>query len=179
MCRGLVSRIGLHPRNGDVRESLSLIHLPKAFKTLLHLLLLLLILVFSQNITRGQILTFEFSALAGSEATAGSNSNDANLTTSTISRGAGLTASNNGGRFNATSWALTSIANAVSGDDYMEFTITPNGGFQFDVSSIFIQLQRSSTGPSAIALRSSVDGYTANLRDYSFCWFLLRGRLFC
>ena len=111
----------------------------------------------------GQILTFEFSGLAGNEATASSNSNDANLTSSTISRGAGLTASANGGRFNATSWALTSIANAVSGNDYMEFTITPNNGYQFSVSSVYIQLQRSGTGPRGVALRNSIDNYASNL----------------
>ena len=124
---------------------------------------LLACVLFLQSNGFGQILTFEFSSLAGGEATATSNFNDPNLTSSTISRGAGLTAAANGGRFNATSWALTSIANAVSGNDYMEFTITPNGGYQFDVSSVIISLQRSSTGPSAIALRNSVDGYTSNL----------------
>lgn len=112
---------------------------------------------------RGQILTFEFSALKGDEATANSNSNHANLSSSTISRGAGLTASENGGRFNATSWALTSIANALSGNDYMEFTITPNAGYQFSVSSVVVQWQRSGTGNTAIALRSSVDGYATDL----------------
>lgn len=129
-----------------------------------HLLLftLLLFMGFTQ-VGWGQILTFEFSALAGGEASALSNFNDANLTSSTITRGAGLTASANGGRFNATSWALTSIANAVSGNDYMEITITPNSGYQFSVSSIYVQLQRSATGPRAIALRSSVDNYAANL----------------
>lgn len=115
------------------------------------------------NVGNGQILTFEFSSLAGNEATANSNYNDANLTSSIISRGAGLTASTNGGRFNATNWALTSIANAVSGNNYMEFTITPDAGYQFSVSSIYIQMQRSSTGPRGIALRSSVDGYATNL----------------
>ena len=110
-----------------------------------------------------QILTFDFASLGGSEITASSNSNNANLTASTISRGAGLTASGNSGRFNATNWALTSIDNAVSGNKYMEFTITPNSGFQFSVSSIVIQLQRSSTGPSAIALRNSTDSYASNL----------------
>ncbi|MBE0661483.1 MAG: T9SS type A sorting domain-containing protein [Bacteroidales bacterium] len=111
----------------------------------------------------GQILTFEFSALAGGEATATSNSNDANLNSSTISRGAGLTAAANGGRFNATNWALTSIANAVSGNDYMEFTMTPNSGYQFSVSSIYVQWQRSATGNTAISLRSSVDSYATDL----------------
>lgn len=112
-----------------------------------------------------QILTFEFSALAGSEVTATSNTNNAGLTSSTISRGAGLSASGNTGRFNATGWAVTSIANAVSGNNYMEFTITPTSGNQFSISSIVIQLQRSATGPSALALRSSVDAYATNLDD--------------
>ncbi|OFY24273.1 MAG: hypothetical protein A2W98_15430 [Bacteroidetes bacterium GWF2_33_38] len=115
------------------------------------------------NLGWGQILTFEFSALGGSEATAASNSNDANLSSSTISRGAGLTAAANGGRYNATSWALTSIANSVSGNDYMQFTITPNSGYQFSVSSITISLQRSATGPRGIALRNSLDSYASNL----------------
>jgi len=115
-----------------------------------------------------EILTFEFSALAGNEETAASNSNDANLGSSTISRGSGLTATNNADRFNAESWALTSISNAVSGNDYMEFTITPNSGYQFSVSSIYLQLQRSGTGPSGIAIRSSVDNYGSNLdQEYS------------
>ncbi|MCA0447187.1 MAG: T9SS type A sorting domain-containing protein [Bacteroidetes bacterium] len=108
-------------------------------------------------------LTFEFVSLAGDETTVSSSGNDANLTASTMSRGAGLTATTNAQRLNATNWALTSIANAVSENKYMEFTITPQTGFQFSVSSIFINLQRSATGPSAVALRSSVDGYASDL----------------
>jgi len=110
-----------------------------------------------------QILTFEFSALAGNEETAGSNLNDDNLTASTISRGAGLTASANAQRFNATQWALESIANAISGDKYMEFTITPQSGYQFTVSSIYVQWQRSATGNTEVSLRSSVDNYASDL----------------
>jgi hypothetical protein len=126
--------------------------------------LLLLIFAFGLGyLGWGQILTFEFSALGGGEASAASNFNDANLSSSTITRGAGLTASANAQRFNATNWALTSIANAVSGDDYMEFTITPNSGYHFSVSSIVVQWQRSSTGNSAISLRSSVDSYATDL----------------
>ncbi len=113
----------------------------------------------------GQILTFEFSALAGNEVSANSNSNDANINSSIITRGAGLTASSNVGRFNATSWATTSIANAVSGNDYMEFTISPNLGYQFNVSSIVVQWQRSETGNTAISLRSSLDNYATDLDD--------------
>jgi len=134
----------------------------KRMKNLIRVCVLFFALLVGEN-SWGQILTFDFAGLAGNEATAASNSNNANLNSSTISRGAGLTASTNGDRFNATNWALTSIANAVTGNNYMEFTITPNTGHQFSVSSIVINLQRSGTGPSAVALRSSADGYTTNL----------------
>ena len=110
-----------------------------------------------------EIITFDFAALAGGEATAGSNFNNAGLTSSTISRGSGLTASANVSRFNATNWALTSIENAVSGSKYMEFTITPNAGQKFTVTTIVVQWQRSLTGNTAIALRSSVDTYATDI----------------
>ncbi|MBL0359431.1 MAG: InlB B-repeat-containing protein [Chitinophagaceae bacterium] len=120
-------------------------------------------LFFLGNVSQSQILTFDFAGLAGSEATASSNTNNVNLTASTISRGAGLTAGANADRFNASSWAITSIANAVTGNDYMEFTITPNSGYQFSVSSVVIQLQRSATGLTQVALRNSLDSYGADL----------------
>jgi hypothetical protein len=118
----------------------------------------------SNSVTPGEIiLTFENEGLAGNEASAASNFNNTNLTASTLTRGAGLTAATNADRFNATNWAVTSIANAVTGNDYMEFTITPNSGAQFAVSAMIFNIQRSATGLSQIALRSSVDGYAADL----------------
>jgi hypothetical protein len=111
----------------------------------------------------GQIITFDFVGLAGNEVSANSNFNDPNLSVSTITRGSGLTAANNAGRFNAINWAVTSIANAVAGNDYMEFTITPNTSYEFEVTTIDVNFQRSGTGPRGIALRSSLDGYTANI----------------
>ena len=92
-----------------------------------------------------------------------SNANDANLYSSSITRGAGLTATDAWDRFNATSWATTSIENAVSGNKYVEFTITPRAGFRFTVSSITVQWRCSGTGGTQIALRSSVDNYASNL----------------
>lgn len=130
---------------------------------------LVILFIFTVSLMWGTvILTFEFSGLSGNEVSASSNYNDPNLTSSTITRGFGLTATGNANRYNATSWALTSIANAVSGDDYMEFTITPTGGNEFAVTSIYIQMQRSSTGPRGIALRSSINNYASNLdQEYS------------
>jgi|UPI000484D6B8 hypothetical protein len=126
-------------------------------------LLFLLSLLFFSSWGWGQIVAFEFVGLAGSENTFNATTVNPGLSTCTISRGAGLTASANADRFNATAWALTSISNAVSGNNYMEFSITPNGGVQFSVTSIIINIQRSGTGLSAIALRSSVDNYSTDL----------------
>jgi len=123
----------------------------------------LILLICALNFGFGQIITFDFNGLAGNEASAGSNYNDLNLGTSTITRGAGLSAANNANRFNATGWAGTSIANAVAGDDYIEFTITPNATYEFNVTTIEVNFQRSGTGPRGIALRSSLDGYAANI----------------
>jgi hypothetical protein len=109
------------------------------------------------------ILTFDFATLAGGEATANSGFNNPGLSSSTISRGSGLTATNNAGRFNAVNWATNSIENAVAGSKYMEFTITPDAGQKFTVTSMTVQWQRSGTGNTAIALRSSVDSYAADI----------------
>lgn len=131
----------------------------KAMKTFYQVILLSLF----SSMAHGQLMTFDFAALAGNEVSAASNANDPNISTGTITRGAGLTASANGGRFNATNWSTVSIPNAVSNNQYMEITITPDPGCDFSISSIVVQLQRSATGPSSIALRSSADGFTANL----------------
>lgn len=110
-----------------------------------------------------QILTFDFAGAAGNEVSLNSNFNNPGLNSSTITRGIGLTASVNGDRFNATNWAISNITNAVSGNHYMEFTISALAAYSFSISSIQIQFQRSGTGPSQLALRSDVDGYVADL----------------
>ena len=136
----------------------------KKFTILKTILLAVIMLVVGNGCLFGaEIITFEFSALAGDEATATSNANDVNLNASTISRGSGLTANANAQRYNATNWAITSIANAVSGNKYMEFTVSPKSGFQFNVSSIVAQWQRSGTGNTKISLRSSADSYATDL----------------
>ncbi len=111
-----------------------------------------------------QIVTFDFAGLAGNEATATNNAKDANLDDTVISRSPTMpSAASNGDRFNSTNWAIVSIANAVSGGKYMEFTITPKAGYQFNVSSIYVQWQRSSTGNRGVSLRSSLDSYASDI----------------
>jgi len=121
--------------------------------------LLFSILILASQLAWGQILTFEFSALAGDEASANSNFNDANLISSTITRGSGVTAATNAQRFNSSSWSTGSI----DLNDYVEFTITPNAGKKFSITSVVMLHQRSGTGPTSFVLRTSSDGYTTDL----------------
>jgi len=58
-------------------------------------------------------------------------------------------------------------AGAVNTAMYMEFSLSPNSGYQLDISSIVLTMRRSNTGspagsgPTSWALRSSQDGFTA------------------
>lgn len=47
--------------------------------------------------------------------------------------------------------------------NYMQVTVTPNAGTTYDLTGITFRHQRSGTGVRTYAVRSSVDGYVANL----------------
>ena len=58
---------------------------------------------------------------------------------------------------------------ALDPNAYMQFSISPNTGYQLDLSSIALTIRRSTTGtpsgsgPTSWSLRSSLDGFTANI----------------
>jgi hypothetical protein len=58
---------------------------------------------------------------------------------------------------------------ALDPSAYFQFTISPNTGYQLDLSGVVLRIRRSTTGspsgsgPTSWALRSSIDGYASNL----------------
>ena len=58
---------------------------------------------------------------------------------------------------------------ALDPNAYLQFTISPNTSYQLDLSSIVLRIRRSTTGspsgsgPTSWSLRSSLDGYAANI----------------
>lgn len=62
---------------------------------------------------------------------------------------------------------------ALDPNAYLQFSVTPNTGYQVDISSIVLRIRRSNTGtpsgsgPTSWALRSSIDGYAANIASNS------------
>ncbi|MES2431393.1 MAG: T9SS type A sorting domain-containing protein [Bacteroidota bacterium] len=72
---------------------------------------------------------------------------------------AGASGVNNGG-FAARTGAINTGA---SGSAYLEFTLTPAAGNKVSLTGITFGSRSTGTGPAAFTLRSSLDGYTADL----------------
>ncbi len=124
---------------------------------------LLIIMLLAFDFGFGQIIYFNFQGLTGITVTDTSDFNDDALTFSTVSRGVGLEGAANDDGFAAKGWSTISIEDAVTNNDYFEFSITPNTGFEFNVSTIAFSIARSANGLSELALRSSADGYNTNI----------------
>ena len=117
-----------------------------------------------------QLLQWNTYGNTGTELTEPSVFNNANITAADLTFGAGIVPAGNGFRFGGTSWfdsgntvAGNTLAEAIAGNNYIQFVVTPNFNYAFTPTSFVFSWGRSGTGPLNIALRSSVDGYTANL----------------
>ena len=128
-----------------------------------------MLLFVSVSNVNAQLMQWNTYANAGTETTEPSTSHDANLAATNLTQGS-ITAASNSNRFGGTNWFNTgnnsagnTLAQAIEGNDYIQFIITPNTGYSFTPTSLVFTWDRSSTGPSSVALRSSVDAYATDL----------------
>jgi|GEM_PF-1166330 len=129
---------------------------------------LILVFLLSLKIAYGQLLTWNTFGNAGTEATEPSVSNNPNLTSSNLNyTGSTVTPAVNGNRFGGNNWLNvsnpTTQADAIAGNKYIQFTVTPNGGFSFTVTNLSYQWQSSGTGPTSLIFRSSADAFASNI----------------
>jgi hypothetical protein len=110
---------------------------------------------------KGQILAWETTGLAGNEATFNSTTTNANLNTSTLSRGAGLAANSLADTFNSSSFTTTAttLNDAITNNDYLQFTINAKPGFSVSLSTLNATFKRSSTGPTTFQWQYSLNGF--------------------
>lgn len=106
----------------------------------------------------------------GTETTEPSVANDANIGASILTFGPGVTAAANANRFGGSDWFDTgntvtgnTLAEAITGNNFIQFVVTPNSGFSFTPTSLVFRWDRSGTGPSSVTLRSSADSYALDL----------------
>ncbi|HNX01421.1 MAG TPA: hypothetical protein PKK33_08660, partial [Candidatus Cloacimonadota bacterium] len=127
----------------------------------------------SVNLLGTTLMSWDFAGNAGNETTVTAGIIDSNISSTApsgvISRGAGINAATNGDRFNANLWTTTNnnLADAITNNKYMQFVITPGPSMAMTITSLHMLLQRSSTGPYAFAIRSSVDSYASDLGTFS------------
>jgi hypothetical protein len=133
------------------------------------LLLIVLVCSVSNNVD-AQLLQWNTFGNAGTETTEPSIFNDPNLSGVTnLTQGAGITPAANTNRFGGNNWWNTgnsvnsTLSEAVAGNDYLQFIVTPNVGFSFTPTSFVFSWDHSASGPNSVTLRSSVDGFTADL----------------
>ena len=84
---------------------------------------------------------------------------DPHISVSGIQRGSGITAAIGTDRYNAANFASAVKDTA----DYFSFIMIPDSGYQINFTNFSYTGLRSSTGPVAFSLRSSINGYAANI----------------
>jgi len=109
------------------------------------------------------VATWDFAGAAGNEASS-AGTMLGNMDASSLTRGGGLVAANNGGSFAANNFNIgvnNALSDALASDDYFTFSLLASSGYEFSLSSMDFQFQRSGSGPNAFALFSSVGGFAA------------------
>lgn len=84
---------------------------------------------------------------------------NSNITVSGIRRGSGITGTNANDRYTASGWNSGSLDT----NDYFEFTLTPNSGYEIDFVSFVYTAQASGSGPVNFVFKSGVDSFSGNI----------------
>lgn len=115
----------------------------------------------------GALVTFDFSGASGINSSWSTGTTaDPDTIVSAFTDGAGITAVSGNGRLNASAWTQTGgLAVAEANNDYLTFTITPQGGYALNLNSAVVTftLQVSSTGPHSYSLVDEVG--TSSITD--------------
>ncbi|NDP21670.1 MAG: T9SS type A sorting domain-containing protein [Paludibacter sp.] len=121
----------------------------------------------------GQLLQWNTFGNAGTETTEPSVFNDSHIYSANLTQGV-ITAAANGNRFGGSGWFNTgntlagnTLVEAITGNDYIQFIVTPYSSYSFTPTSFAFQWDKSETGPKSVTLRSSVDSYSSDLGTIS------------
>jgi hypothetical protein len=111
----------------------------------------------------GGLVTFDLTAQPGNEVSAPATSSTG-LTSSALSRAAALTPELGSGSINSTGWTTSGTADP---SDYYTFTVTPGSGCTVTLTSVAIDVQASSTGPSKGDVATSADAFATHTASFA------------
>jgi hypothetical protein len=111
---------------------------------------------------------WDMAGLAGNEASVNAQTTGTSVDTCTLSRGAGLVADTGANYFDSVSWSTgTAVTDAQSGNNYLSMSLAATAGNTLSITNISWNMNRTSTSASDYTLRSSADGFTADLYTWN------------
>lgn len=91
------------------------------------------------------------------------------LSSATLTIGSGVTASSASSTFGGSDFNTTSLASAITGNDYLSFSITPSAGYSFSASSLSLTFGVATAVTNFnVALMSSATGFTSGSELWTF-----------
>src|ERR1043166_8777704 len=105
------------------------------------------------------ILAWDMNGNAGNEATVVSTANNGGLNSSTLSRGAGLTAVALPDAYDSANFSGTTLASAIAGNKYLQFTVRATGGQAVSLSGFDVNFRRTAKAPDTFQWQYSLDGF--------------------
>lgn len=162
-------------QTGTLKVSNSVI---KSFRKFSFKLGLLLLVTSVSQQAYSQVVAWDFNGKAGNETTVAATTLDANLLSTSISRGAGINATTVSNTFAANNFTVFgTFADAVTNGQYFQFTIQPKPLYQALLSTLDVNFRRSTTGPNNFQWQYSLDGFaTAGINiGSSFTYNLTTG----
>lgn len=106
-----------------------------------------------------QLAGWEFNTNSGNEISVAATTLNTDLDPASITRGAGIDPSGLSNAFSASDFTLDGTqANAITNNDYFQVTLSAKVGFVLSLSTLDVNLRRSSTGPNTYIWRYSVGG---------------------
>ena len=129
-------------------------------------LLVLTVSVVMSGVVWGQIIAWETAGLSGNETFVKATTNDANLDSSILTRGSGITASKLADAFSSDHFTQNgSRADAITNDNYLQLSIKVQSGYKVSFSTLDANFRRSDTGPNTFQWQYSSDGFTTTGTD--------------
>ena len=114
-----------------------------------------LVALFTFGYSQTTIVTVDRPNIVGPTATG----NDPSISSIGLTRGSGVSLSTTSANFTSNSWTGTSQADAVTNNDYMQWSTTANATNDIQIQRIDIKLRRNANGPTNWQLFYSLDNF--------------------
>ncbi|MEO6613506.1 MAG: T9SS type A sorting domain-containing protein [Chitinophagaceae bacterium] len=107
-----------------------------------------------------QVIAWDFIGAIGDETAVAPTTVDPHLTASSISRGTGINAAALANAYSANSWGAVNLPDAIVANEYFQFSVQVNTGYQAFLATLNANFRRSATGPNSFQWQYSLDGFT-------------------